>query len=472
MIVWSHRGSVGQEGTSGGEARAMAITPETNRLLTESGPGTPGGHVLRQYWQPAALGEELTGDRPVVPVTLLGEELVLFRDELGRLGLIGRSCPHRGVDLSFGRLEDGGLRCPFHGWLFDVAGQCLETPAEPVTSTFHTRVAHCSYPVREHNGIIWAYLGDLDSNSNSNCDGQGLGKPPDLPKLDAFSAPATHVFAFKGMWGCNWLQAHEVGIDPSHAAFLHRFLEDDDDEYGLQFRDLVADTGVTVMKLMREASAPTITTEATPFGFRMRTLRDLRGEFTHVRISNCIFPNAITIAMSREMAITQWHVPIDDHRCYWYSMFVSFGEPVAADIMRAQRMAQVELPDYRPITSAANQWGFDPEEQRTFTYTGMGRDINVHDQWAVESPGPIYDRTTEQLSPADIGIRTHRRLYLAAVEDPSPANLIGRDGSEVRGPAAIDAVTRGDDVDEAWRRAETERRQACSWGPDLAAVRD
>ena len=112
------------------------MTPDTNRLLTESGPGTPGGHVLRQYWQPAALSEELTADRPVVSVTLLGEELVLFRDELDRLGLIGRYCPHRGVDLSYGRLEGGGLRCPFHGWLFDVAGSCLETPAEPVTSSF------------------------------------------------------------------------------------------------------------------------------------------------------------------------------------------------------------------------------------------------------------------------------------------------------------------------------------------------
>ena len=434
------------------------MTPETNRLLTECGPGTPGGHVLRQYWQPAALAEELSGDRPVVPVTLLGEDLVLFRDEIGRLGLIGRACPHRGVDLSFGRLEDGGLRCPFHGWLFDVGGACLETPAEPATSEFHTRVRHCAYPVRERNGIVWAYLGD--------------GEPPDLPGLDAFAAPATHVFAFKGMWGCNWLQAHEVGIDPSHAAFLHRFLEDDRDEYGLQFRDLIADTGVTVMKLMREASAPTITAEATPFGFRMRTLRDFRGEFTHVRISNCIFPNAITIAMSREMTITQWHVPIDDRRCYWYSMFVSFGEPVDADLMRAQRVSQVELPGYTPTTSAADRWGFDPDEQRTFTYTGMGRDINVHDQWAVESPGPIYDRTTEHLSPADVGIRTHRRLFLAAVHDPSPANLIGRDGATVRGPAAIDAVTRSDDFDSAWRRQEAERRQACAWGPDPAAVRD
>lgn len=430
------------------------VSEDVNRLLTECGRGTPAGHVLRQYWQPAALSEELAGERPVVPVTLLSEDLVLFRDELGQLGLLDRYCPHRGVDLSFGRCEDGGLRCPFHGWLFDVRGSCLETPAEPPTSTFHTRIRQLTYPVVERNGIVWAYLGD--------------GDPPDLPALDCLVAPSAQVFAFKGMWACNWLQAHEVGVDPSHAAFLHRFLDGDDTEYGQQFRDVVADTGVTLTKLMREAAAPEITAEATPYGFRLRTLRDFRGEFTHVRISNCVFPNAITIAMSREMTITQWHVPIDDVRCYWYSMFTSYGAPVDATVMRAQRIARVSLPDYRPETGRGDNWGFDPQEQRRATYTGMGRDINVHDQWAVESPGPILDRTREHLSPADVGVRTHRRLFLAAVRDPSPANLIGRaDPAAVRGPAAIDAVTTGDDYDHAWRALETARRQASGWAPPL-----
>ena len=428
------------------------VSPDVNRLLTESGPGTAGGHVLRQYWQPAALTEELAGDRPVVPVTLLSEELVLFSDEQDRLGLIGRRCPHRGVDLSFGRLEDGGLRCPFHGWLLDVDGACLATPTEPETSTFHTRVRHRAYPVIERNGIVWAYLGD--------------GDPPPLPDLDGFAAPSSHVFAFKGLWACNWLQSHEVGIDPAHAAFLHRFLDDDREEYGLQFRDLVADTGVPMTKLMREASAPTIVATETPFGFRLRTTRRFRDEFTHVRISNCIFPNAITIAMSREMSITQWHVPIDDTTSYWYAMFVSFGDPVDADVMREQRAGQVTLPEYRPRTGRADRWGYDPEEQRTSTYTGMGRDINVHDQWAVESQGPLYDRADEQLGPSDVGVRTHRRMFLAAAEDPSPENLPGRLGG-IGGPTAIDAVTTGDDHETPWRSLDAERRAASSWATPL-----
>ena len=428
------------------------VSAQANRVLTESGPGTPGGHILRQYWQPAALTEELAADRPLVPVTLMNEKLVLFADELGRLGLVGRRCPHRGVDLSFGRLEDGGLRCPFHGWLLDVDGACLETPTEPETSRLRERIRHRSYPVRERNGIVWAYLGE--------------GEPPPLPGFDGFIAPQTHVFTFKGLWDANWLQAQEVGVDPSHAAFLHRFLDDDSEQYGRQFRGLVADTGVTVAKLMREASHPTIVAEPTSYGFRMRTTRDFRGEFTHVRISYCIFPNAITIPMSREMSITQWHVPIDDHSSYWYSMFVSFDEPVDAELMREQRISAVTLPEYRPIHGRSDQWGYDPEEQRTQTFTGMGSDINVHDQWAVESQGSLYDRAEERLGPTDIGVRTHRRWFLAAAADPSPSNLLGRD-NPVSGPGAIDAVTTGQDFDGAWKDLDAARRAASPWASPL-----
>lgn len=297
---------------------------------------------------------------------------------------------------------------------------------------------------------MWAYLGP--------------GDPPPLPGLDCFAAPSTHVFAFKGMWSCNWLQAHEVGIDPAHASFLHRFLVDDTEEYGQQFRDVVAETGIPMTKLMREAGPPRITADPTPYGFRLRTLRDVEGRLTHVRLSNCIFPNAIAVSMSREMMITQWHVPIDDERCYWYSMFVSYGAPVDAAVMRAQRIDAVELPDYRPRTGRHDDWGYDPAEQRSSTYTGMGRDINVHDQFAVESPGPIFDRTREHLAPTDVGVRTHRRLLLAAMEDPSPATLIGLDDPPaLRGPVAIDAATDGDDYDATWQRADAERRAASSW---------
>src|SRR5687768_7120662 len=185
------------------------MTVEHGKLITETGEGAPAGELLRRYWQPAALAEELAGPRPIRPVRVLGRDMVLFRDGAGQLGLLDRDCPHRGADLAFGRLEDGGLRCLFHGWLFDRTGRCLQTPAEPEGRQLCTRVVQRSYPVVERNGIVFAYL--------------GAGEPPAFPALDCFTAPESHVFAFKGHLDCNWLQAVEVGVDPAHASFLHRF---------------------------------------------------------------------------------------------------------------------------------------------------------------------------------------------------------------------------------------------------------
>jgi phenylpropionate dioxygenase-like ring-hydroxylating dioxygenase large terminal subunit len=190
------------------------ISQELNDTLTRTGPGTEAGEVMRHYWQPAALTDELAGPRPVMPVRLLGEDLVLFRDSDGALGLIARGCPHRGADLCYGRLEDNSLRCPFHGWHFNRNGQCVEQPGEPEGSRMHENIQTTSYPVIEKNGIVFAYMGP--------------GAPPAFPNFDCFRAPESHVFAFKGLWECNWLQAMEVGIDPAHASFLHRFLQDED----------------------------------------------------------------------------------------------------------------------------------------------------------------------------------------------------------------------------------------------------
>ena len=169
------------------------LSTEQNDLITRTGPGTPAGKLMRCYWQPAALVDELSGNRPVKTVRLLGENLVLFRDDTGRYGLLERACPHRGTDLAFGRLEQGGLRCAFHGWLFDITGRCLETPAEPEGSRMCANIRQKAYPVIEKSGILFAYL--------------GAGEPPSLPHFDCFTAPDTHTFAFKGMIDCNWLQS-------------------------------------------------------------------------------------------------------------------------------------------------------------------------------------------------------------------------------------------------------------------------
>ncbi len=430
------------------------ISARENQRLTDAMAGSPAGFVLRGYWQPAALVEELTPERPVVPVTLMGEKLVLFRAEDGGYGLLGRHCPHRGADLCYGRREDGGLRCTFHGWLYDVNGRCLEQPAEPAGSHFHKMLRHKAYSCQARNGIVFAYLGD--------------GDPPPLPEHDCFEAPEQQTFAFKGLWECNWLQALEVGVDPAHASFLHRFFEDEDPEeaYGKQFRGGAAGTGIPLTRVLREFNRPAIRTEDTDYGFRLVTTRGIDGDMVHYRITNLVFPNAIAIPMSDEMTITQWHVPIDNEHCYWYSIFTSFGGAVDRDLMRAQRLAAHTLPDYRPRTNKSNNYGFDPDEQRNATFTGMGPDINVHDQWAVESPGPIQDRTQEHLGQSDVGIKRYRRLLRQAMGADAATELPFRpqrgDGLSLRGPVAIDAF--GSTVDtDCWKRLDLERRLPHHW---------
>ena len=405
-----------------------------NERVTRVGPDTPAGNLMRQYWQPAALAEELAGDRPVKAVRLLGEDLVAFRDDGGRYGLLDRHCPHRRADLCYGRLEDGGLRCVFHGWLFDVAGRCLEQPAEPEGSRYHTRIQHLAYPCVERNGIVFAYM--------------GAGEPPGFGEFDCFVAPHEYTFAFKGLMECNWLQALEVGIDPGHAAFLHRFLEDEDTStsYGRQFRAGTAETDIPLTRILRDYPRPRIEVEGTEYGLRILALRDLDGDRTHVRVTNQVFPHAIVIPMSDEMTITQWHVPVDDEHCYWYAIFTSFGGVVDKETMREQRLELYELPDYRARRNRSNDYGFDAGEQRARTFTGMGTDINVHDQWAVESPGPIHDRSREHLGMTDVAIRAYRRLLTAAIDgaetdEPRPRRPL--EGSNLnralRGPIAVDA---------------------------------
>jgi hypothetical protein len=432
------------------------LSAEQNDRITRVGPGKPAGTLLRRYWQPAALVDELNGQRPIKPVRLLGEDLVIYRDDKGRYGLLGRACPHRGTDLAYGRLEDGGLRCAFHGWLFDVHGKCLQTPAEPDGSNMCNNIRQKAYPVVERSGILFAYMGP--------------GEPPEFPHFDCFVAPSSHTFAFKGMIDCNWLQSLEVGIDPAHTSFLHRFFHDEDPKegYGKLFRDNSIDSEMPMTKIMREFPRPRIEVEPTDFGFRVLTLREISAKSMHVRVTNLMFPNAFVIPMSREMTITQWHVPIDDRRHYWYAIFTSFGAPVNKDEMRRQRLELYELPDYIPRKNKSNDYGFDPHEQEHETYTGMGADINVHDQWACESMGEIADRTQEHLGQSDKGIAAYRRLLRAAIDaiekgERPPILFDAASAAKMTGPAAIDGIGPKDDWQGYWQRTDASKRNAASW---------
>lgn len=439
------------------------MSASQNETLTRVGPASPGGRLLRHYWQPIALREELDAlqdgvSRPIIAVRILGQDLVLFRDGAGQIGLLDRDCPHRGADLSFARHEPDGIRCPFHGWLFDASGQCLQTPGEPTGSRLCERIRQRSYPVQEKNGVIFAWLGD--------------NSPTTLPALDCFNAPSSHTFAFKGLWECNWLQALEVGIDPAHASFLHRFFDDDEHaEYGQQFRSYSANSDLPMTRVMREVNNPEISIEATDFGMRLLTLRPLPDGKTHVRVTNQLFPHAFVLPMSETMTISQWHAPVDDTHCYWYAIFTSFSEPVDKQLMREQRLKLHRLPDYAPRVNRHNHYGFNAAEQAHRTFTGMGDDINVHDQWAVESPGAIQDRTREHLGTTDKAIIANRRALLTAIKTvanggPAPFMMDADCARAITGPATLDGICEATDpagIEQYWRRADLRRRQGAPW---------
>ncbi|PWB96026.1 Rieske 2Fe-2S domain-containing protein [Salinibacterium hongtaonis] len=428
---------------------------EDNEKLTQTGPGTPLGNLMRSYWQPVALVSEMPKERPVKPVRIMSEDLVLFK-RINGWGLISRYCAHRGVDLSYGRLEDGGLRCLYHGWLYNDSGRCIEQPAEPPHSQFLDKVRISNYPCVEKNGLIFAYM--------------GAGDPPPFPDYDCFTAPDEYTFAFKGLWDCNWLQGLEGGIDPSHVSFLHRFVgEDPRDVYGQQFSEEVEGTGTKLSKLVGDHYRPDIEVESAEHGLRVFAIRQLTEELKHVRVTNLMFPNAFVVPFGNGKVFTQWHVPIDDETHYWYMIWYDFAEKTDKETLLQQRLEGVSLPDYRPLRNRDNNWGFDAQEQNELTYTGMGLDINVHDQWAVESMGAIQDRTVERLGISDRAVTANRRLLLKSIESFEAGNglpshpISEEEAATFVGPYAVDTIAPTEGWQEVWLQKEAERRAQSPW---------
>ena len=454
------------------------MNAEHNQRLTRITPGTPCGHLLRQYWQAAALVDEFNpvfdprmAQRPVKAVTLLGQHLVLFKDACNGWGLLDRDCAHRGADLSFGRLEaaaqGGGLRCPFHGWKFAPDGRCLETPAEPAGSKLCDRIKQRSYPVIEKSGVLFAWLGDEGT------------VPPPFPEFDCFKAPSSHSFAFKGLWNANWLQAFEVGIDPAHPSYLHRFLQDEalegigSNAAGKQFRSPAAGTADgeqwPMTRIMREFAKPEISFVDKPWGMQLTALRHMTDQLTHVRVTQAIFPATFVIPLSETTTITQMHVPVDDTHTYWVSFFTSFAGPLDKQAMRAQRAAFITLPDYIPKAGRHNNWGFNADEQLSTTYLGMGEeDINVHDQWAVESMGAIADRSREHLGTTDKVIMANRRVLLKAIDTVqngglAPGMADAAQAAHMTGPDTVDGIAPAIDWQTWWQSAVDAKRRQAPW---------
>ncbi len=398
-------------------------------LLINTGPGTPCGDLMRRYWNPVALAEELPVDGDPVPVTLLGEKLVLFRDASGRPGLLDRFCPHRGVDLSYGRCEAGGLRCLYHGWLFDVNGRCLEQPGEPSTSTFYERIRHTAYPCRESGDMIFAYLGP--------------GTPPPFPELDFFTVPASHRVVGKIFQDSNYLQALEGTFDQVHLSFLHRLPPSGDDG-----AIVLAESKKTHLELLNDDTAPRIETERTTFGFREYCLRRApEGEY--LKVETFVLPHFGVVPGSsggRDGFEGHWHVPIDDLTHWKY--YIKFREQGPIDPVNLSRGSfGDELDsDYHIRRNASNRYMQDRKSMKNYPFTtGLGRGFAVHDTWAVESPGPLVDRTKEHLAYSDKSVIALRATLLNAIEQLKAGTLPEpeRDGAGVL--ALGDVVPTGTD---------------------------
>ncbi len=364
------------------------LTKEENDLLTQVGPGTPGGEMIRRYWQPVALAEELPEGGAPLPVRLLGEELVLFRDDRGQPGLLGIHCAHRGADLSYGRLEDGGIRCIYHGWLYDRTGRCLEQPGEPAGSTFYQRIHQTAYPCVERGGLILTYMGP--------------GEPPLCPDYEFLMVPERQRSATKFFQECNYLQGNEGNFDPQHLSFLHRIFRHD----AADFRQ----------DLHAKDVAPRIEPVDTDFGMHLYALRDVGDGKIFAKVRSFVMPNlALVGSRGDEGYVVNWHVPIDDTTHWRYSLMFTRDPNVDPNELRQDRSGDAE--NYRLKRNRANRYLQSREEMKTETFLGMGRNFAVHDTAATESEGDIYDRTKEHLGYTDRGIIHLRKIMAAAIKD-------------------------------------------------------
>jgi len=369
---------------------------------------------MRRYWQPVALSDELPLRGAPLKVGILGEELVLFRDDAGTPGLLGLHCSHRGTDLSYGRIEDGGLRCLYHGWLYDVCGRVLEMPGEAGGGSGRDKIRHLSYPCRESGGVIFAYMGP--------------GEAPLLPNYDFLTVPEPQRSVTKAFYECNYLQANEGNIDPVHLSFLHQYLE----EARPPLQRIVRGSDATDNTLLKKDIAPVIDVEVTDYGLRIYTTRRSGADDHYLRITNFILPNlsAFGGATVGEGYSIHWHVPIDDTRHWKYIFAFNSKRPLDPEIREKNR--DELTPEYHLTRNRANRYQQDRDSMKTKSFTGIGFNFQVHDAFATESQGAVQDRTNEHLVSSDKAIVAARKLLLNAINDVKQ----GRDPQHVvRDPA-------------------------------------
>src|SRR5947199_2329358 len=374
---------------------------EQNELLTQTGPGTPGGLRFRRYWIPALLASELPENEwPPVRVKLLSERLLAFRDTQGRYGLIDEFCAHRGVSLWFGRNEENGLRCPYHGWKYDIRGRCVEVPSEPAESGYCKRIKLKSYPLVECGGILWTYMGAPD-------------RQPPLPEFEVALVRAEQRYIAKRLQESNWLQALEGGIDSSHVSWLHR-------------GDLNSDPlfkGAKGNQYNLNDARPVFEVVESPGGLYIGARRNAEGENYYWRITPWVMPSFTMIAPRGNHTVHgHFWVPIDDENCWTWSFdYHPIRELTAAEVTAMREGKGIHVTyvpgSYRPSANKDNDYMMDRAAQKAGRYYSGVAGIAMQDASLQESMGPVVDRTKENLVSTDNGIIMARHRLLRAIKD-------------------------------------------------------
>jgi phthalate 4,5-dioxygenase len=412
------------------------LSREDNALLTRVERGTPMGTTMRRFWIPAVLTREVPEpDCAPVRVRLLGEDLVAFRDTRGRVGLLEEFCPHRRASLFFGRNEECGLRCVYHGWKFDTEGRCVDMMNEPPELHFKDKIFVTSYPTVEVGGVVWAYMGPAE-------------RVPAPPAFAWTRVPATHLQVSKVIQESNWLQGLEGGIDTSHAPILHRLLTNNTSRPGFKPDNPFV-----------RGKAPKLEVDITDYGYRYAGVRPLDEASFHVRTYHFILPfHQIRPSRSESgvplVAGHMW-VPIDDENTMVYNWEYSASDaPLTPEDRLERRLGNgpldVDQTTFRSKRNRQNNYLLDRQVQKTESFTGIDG-INAQDRAIQEGMGRIVDRSREHLGPADRAIIQARRLLLEAVRAVADGGTPrGIEPSYAKLAAAEAVLPHGAD----WREAE------------------
>jgi nitrite reductase/ring-hydroxylating ferredoxin subunit len=372
------------------------LKKELNDLVTQTGPGTPMGNLFRRYWHPALLSEQLPGpDCEPVRLELLSEKMLAFRDTEGKLGLIDEFCAHRGVSLWFGRNEQNGIRCPYHGWKYDVNGNCTEVPSEP-TSGYCERIKLKSYPLVERGGVIWVYMGPAD-------------KQPPLPEWEFATLPTEHSYMSKRVQASNWLQALEGGIDSSHVSFLHSASLSRDPLF----------KGAKGNQYNLNDLSPVFEVVEADGGLLVGARRNAEDDQYYWRITPWVMPGFTMVPPRGDHPVHgHFWVPINDHSCWTWSFDYHPTRALTTaevDAMKGGASIHVKVDkDYVPLQRMDNDYLMDRKAQREgLLYSGI-EGIGMQDASLQESMGAIQDRTKENLVSTDNGIIMARQRLIKA----------------------------------------------------------